>query len=412
LEGCKLGHYRSYRQARATRDNFLESHLTEPNLFDVQGAPILRGTSSYREREWAPLATLIVRLSHLENLDFDVENDFPTPLQEAISQHHPHCRINIWYLQHVAYGVPTFNKDIHHCQSYWGIDFDVLRLSCFNVLSIALPEDENPTFGPAYLDEMLPFLFQVPTLKHLVLQPAFSNPDIPLATLKQEWHALAKSAPPITSVSMLESISTRESGPDESVFLKLSDVVDLSRLRSLEIGNFYSPFTLSRVAVRLPNLERLFISAFPGKWGPGEVGYLDINSDNEDAIAAIQAFNALKYLHISGIRAVSSHNHIIQHRGPTLKGLVIEACKKFRMRTGKRDYGYKYPEMDSGGIRQLAQFCPQLEELRLPIKRSLGNQSECEMYKAVGYFANLHSLVLDLHFDIRPLPLGRQRHET
>ena len=47
-------------------------------------------------------------------------------------------------------------------------------------------------------------------------------------------------------------------------------------------------------------------------------------------------------------------------------------------------------------------LCPNMEELRLQMKRSAGNQAECEMYKALGTFPNLQRLLLDLDFDARP----------
>jgi hypothetical protein len=37
----------------------------------------------------------------------------------------------------------------------------------------------------------------------------------------------------------------------------------------------------------------------------------------------------------------------------------------------------------------------------------MGSQAECELYKALGEFSNLHSLVLDLRFDARPEPARR-----
>jgi hypothetical protein len=54
----------------------------------------------------------------------------------------------------------------------------------------------------------------------------------------------------------------------------------------------------------------------------------------------------------------------------------------------------------------MAQTCPNLEELRLPIRRPRGSGAEYEMYMALGEFVNLHSLLLDLHFDLRRIPVG------
>mgnify|MGYP002717902626 FL=1 len=149
----------------------------------------------------------------------------------------------------------------------------------------------------------------------------------------------------------------------------------------------------------MPNLERLSISTNGRGWRCP-----DLKSDDDIGVSAIRAFNPLVYLHLRGFRSAFSLNQIVQRHGPSLKGLIIVPCIRDKGRT-EEDSGYKYPELDAFGISQLAKSCPQLEELRLPIKRSIGGQEECEMYKAVGGFSNLHSLVLDLHFDPRPRPV-------
>lgn len=68
------------------------------------------------------------------------------------------------------------------------------------------------------------------------------------------------------------------------------------------------------------------------------------------------------------------------------------------------DEGYKYPILDSNEISCLAESCPKLEELRLQVRRSRGCPAECALYKAIGGFTKLHSLILDMHCDPRRLP--------
>lgn len=63
---------------------------------------------------------------------------------------------------------------------------------------------------------------------------------------------------------------------------------------------------------------------------------------------------------------------------------------------------FDYPRLNPSELLEMATLCPNLEELRLPMKRSMGDQTECEMYKALGTFSNLQKLFLDLHFDCRP----------
>jgi hypothetical protein len=86
---------------------------------------------------------------------------------------------------------------------------------------------------------------------------------------------------------------------------------------------------------------------------------------------------------------------IVEQHGPSLKGLIVEPSGQAHS---------EYPRLEVSDIVQLATYCPNLEELRLQIKRPEGSQAECELYQALEKFKNLRSLVLDLHFDARPEP--------
>lgn len=95
---------------------------------------------------------------------------------------------------------------------------------------------------------------------------------------------------------------------------------------------------------------------------------------------------ASKYLYLCPLRSVNSVDRILERHGPSLKGLVIEVSAQVRTPRGtlESDAGLKYPKLDASNISRLAQQCPNLEEIRLQIKRSNGSQAECEMYKALG----------------------------
>jgi hypothetical protein len=178
-------------------------------------------------------------------------------------------------------------------------------------------------------------------------------------------------------------------------------VVDLSHIRSLDMGVFLDPKILTKVASKLIGLERLFLHMDPSKQQ-----LADTTADNEDMITAIQTFRPLKFLCLRDLRSISALDRILLQHGHTLEGLIIEPSNYGRVLRGVYDNGYKYPIMDNYRITQLAQTCPQLQELRLPLKRQQGSSHECNMYRALGQFLHLHTLILDLHCDPRQLPLG------
>jgi hypothetical protein len=395
LEGCKLGNSRFAEDEPATRNTFLESHLTDPSLSHDGGFALLKGSSGYREqeRDWSPLAALIARLCHLGQIEFLADNDFPIALQEAISQHHPKCQLNLWSRQSLKEQESPPGKDLMSLSDGWGIDVNLLRLQGLHTLSVHIPrisEGKSDWIGQT---QILPFLFLPPNLKHLILQKSFTRHRLPITKLNQEWLNCATTTHPMP-ISSLKSLTISQMGPREYILLKLADIVDISQIRSLQLDELFNPPMLAQTAALFPNLERLFISANGRGWR--------FPNDDKDGIAAILAFNPLKYLHIRGLSSASSLNQIAQHHGPSLKGLIIEPTTGFMGKTGSEYYGYQYPELDAFTISQLAKSCPQLEELRLPIKRYMGNQEECEIYKSLGNFSNLYSLVLDLLFDPTP----------
>ena len=77
------------------RKNFLENWLTTYN--PIPGLHVLGNSNGglYRDRSWAPVEYLIACLVHLEQLDFITNNEFTSGLEQAISYHHPNCRVNI-----------------------------------------------------------------------------------------------------------------------------------------------------------------------------------------------------------------------------------------------------------------------------------------------------------------------------
>ncbi|KAJ5192285.1 hypothetical protein N7449_008427, partial [Penicillium cf. viridicatum] len=95
LEGCRFGIISSQAK-RASRERQFPGVSFDRSQF----------VSCHR----APLAALIARLRHLGQIEFLVKNDFPISLQEAISQHHPKCQLNLWWPQDVGTSVPSLKK--------------------------------------------------------------------------------------------------------------------------------------------------------------------------------------------------------------------------------------------------------------------------------------------------------------
>ncbi|KAL2802010.1 hypothetical protein BJX63DRAFT_438266 [Aspergillus granulosus] len=249
------------------------------------------------------------------------------------------------------------------------------------------------------LTEHLPFLAACPNLKHLIIQQYGKYDEIAVAQPK--WRALVSSAKP-TPKARLQSLTIVGQGLRGTMLSKVSDIFDLSSLRSLDIKMSHDSSILQQVAPRLSQLTRLFIS-------------LDLDRD-EDAnpnpqanspslITAILAFHPLEYLCLRGARSPSSLHTILAHHGPSLSGLLIEVSDHAR---SMDDIGLKFPTCSPDDIARIGASCPRLRELRLPIQRTQGDPAECAKYAALGtHFPNLRSLLTDLHCDTRTWPIDR-----
>ncbi|KAL5041129.1 hypothetical protein BDW71DRAFT_212416 [Aspergillus fruticulosus] len=173
------------------------------------------------------------------------------------------------------------------------------------------------------------------------------------------------------------------SGPREHILLDLVGIFNLSTLRSLD-------------------LDRLFISLDTKlNWDP------DLYTNHQGVIEAILAFSSLQYLCLWGVWNVTTLDIILERHRPSLKGLLIEPTKAGRVGPSS-DFHFKYPHPTATDILQFAESAPNLRELRLPLKRNKGNKDECGIYKALGSFTNLRSLLLDLHYDTRTAPIYPQ----
>lgn len=387
-------------QEPAPRNSFLDYWLTTYNPLPGSKVLINQYGGLYRDRNWTPIESLITRLDRLERLDFFTNNEFTSGLERAISQHHPYCRVNIVWRQAIAYGVLNREAKELNPGGYWShyeFDANVLKLPGLHTLAVDLVHNESRLAGREDLDEMLPLLVNAPGLKHLDLQAKSSISKFPTARLREKWQALVDTCLSTQTISPLESITISGAGLREDILFKVAAAGNLSNLRTLVLEHIFDPAGLVKTAGLFPNLERLFID-------PNPLGrrWMHLKTDHDDLIAAIRAFPPLKYLCLHTLRTAESLLRIVERHGPSLKGLIVEPSSSAQS---------QYPRLDIPLLVQLAAYCPSLEELRLQIQRSAGSQAECDIYRALGEFSNLHSLVLDLRIDARP-ELPRQYFDT
>ncbi|KAL4879242.1 hypothetical protein BJY04DRAFT_96798 [Aspergillus karnatakaensis] len=336
-----------------------------------------------------------------------MQNEFPFPLQQALRQHHPDCRLKIWWRQAISHTPPSMEQELHPVTSEvlqgYGSAPNIFQLRGIHTLAVCVNSKYDRESNQIDTDEMFPFLMTLPNLRHLILEPdLFSIDAASCFQAKEGWRKFAAVQLP-SPAAVLESLSVNLF--HEDIVLSLASSVELSRLRSLDIMEYANPSKLAKIAASFPNLERLFIPPNPGgRTNPITGARREANHfiDDCDGIAAICRFPPLKYLWLRALRSSGGLLQILQRHGSSLRGLILEPTRQTRT---SNDGGYKYPELSAADINRLSELCPNLEELRIQVKRSQGSQKETRLYKALGNIDNLRSLVLDLHYEPRSRPL-------
>ncbi|KAJ5703933.1 hypothetical protein N7493_011071 [Penicillium malachiteum] len=353
-----------------------------------------------KTRDWEPVVSFIISLDRLEQFDFIACNDFTSGLIEAFAQHHPDCKLNILNSQPLGYIKPdslVWDEDsltLDELSSAWDevdgdseFDMNTLQLPGLHTLFASLPQTFKQPDGDQRLDDLLPFLFLSAQLKHVSLEASHDVNTSRFDLLQSNWQNVIdtyESKP----VAQLESITISNNRVEGDLFFKLAAAGDLSRLRSLDVSwNCVTP-KLANIAGLFPNLERLFIHVIFKK-GPNVTP-----TYNEELIDGILAFHPLKYLDVRGLRDAESLGRIIQHHGPSLKGLSLFPS---RLR--------QYPRLTLLELHEMAICCPNLEELRLQVTRSGGIKRSVRFTKLSAIFA-----ISKNYFWIWILTLGRIYH--
>jgi hypothetical protein len=161
----------------------------------------------------------------------------------------------------------------------------------------------------------------------------------------------------------------------------------------LEVEHAESVSKMSDLFSRLERLERLFITI-----DTDQVPMLSLREADYKPIFG--NIRSLKMLRVRGVQDKATVYSILEHHGQTLETLIIEPVRSWWGADNCWDY-YVYPVFEHHDIVTFAGMAPQLRELRLTIGRSTGNLQEQRLYEALGSFACLRTLIIDLEYKPR-----------
>ncbi|KAL2857297.1 hypothetical protein BJY01DRAFT_137535 [Aspergillus pseudoustus] len=364
---------------RAANDGFLEPHLTTAGVPGSDYEKWKWVFNFYNPPSWQPLVDLIAMFYRLVELNYALADMFPRSLGEAVRNYHPDCNLNIW------------NGYLPNETSSLSQRLTPNALASLNPRSFVAvcPAQNLVTSNDIYtnlLRQILPGLSACLNLKHLTIHWGNSTLNGLYEEIVQAWGSHPQSTCPV----QLRSLTLQGSTPLTNVLYAMARLFDLSDLSSLDLTALSNPYIIREASLRLKRLRALYVSMDPDF-------SLNAPRDNQETVHAILSMNPLQFLCLRGVRKESTLHEILAAHGSTLRGLILEVVQY-----GSSPNGFfSHPEMNQANISKIAGLCPNLQELRLPLKRTMGDRFECVKYRTLGEFSQLRTLVIDLMCDPR-----------
>lgn len=351
----------------------------------------------YCEPDWSPLEVLLSRLSRVNELHYVACNMFPSCLLNAIHEFHPKCQLNIWCHQDSTRPLDHLPEQPGRTR---GLSTDIepfetalLKSPCLHFLKIGCwVARSNNTRNGAQEEAVISALNMAPNLKHINIGPVLTK-EIFVDKTNRHWNDWLSSSSETSRDSVRPkpiSITIDYQIFDcTAVLSTLCRQMNLSGLRYLDLGVF-NPSTLEEVSNKLPSLEGLFVKL-------DSMPQVSDARDHEDRAKTM--FLSLKPLRFIGIKGHCSKELVVAvliHHGSTLQSFIIEKTQRFFTFQPNIGGKYNYPAFDKTDITDIARQVPHLQNLRVPLERSLEKEQELAFCDALGEFPAVKNLIIDI----------------
>ncbi|GIK02987.1 hypothetical protein Aspvir_007053 [Aspergillus viridinutans] len=323
---------------------------------------------------WESVAELIKRLPALDNLHHLHYEQFPPCLLQALHQHRPKCRLHLHSFVLQSIWEPTVEEheyclvtspSLHSITPYYDTSTPEgiwQKQSFVRILGLA---PNLKAIYPRAKDG--PYIASGAGMAKLTRNPGDNHPAaIECLRVKQTYYPMVAAA--------LE---------------QWAPYIDFSTVQILDLGSFMHIAALSAWADHLhfPALRtlRLFLGTTEGGAEQAPVFY-------SQAARFLQSLPSLSEIHLIAWHSQLSIGTLVKHHGPRLRKLSVT--------------GLPWQCFTEHDILQLGRYCPLLQKMSIPIRRTQGDAREVALYKALGTIRNLK--FLDLALDVSDPTLYRR----
>lgn len=370
--------------------------------FVVYDEPVIV-KSSNEDKAWSPVVDLLQTVLCPRDLIYDCQSQFPPSLLETLHQQHPKCR-----LHHLTFRFRTL---------LWGTPYRYeMQLATspslhrLNVVCAWRDSDGDDDFNLEATMDLASGL--APNLKEVSIVEVW-----PLGCWRYDrrhralWQGLpglvGKVGGSLTSwtwVGCYDGVGTniRKNWPKNT---------DLTHLQHLTIGRFHDTHLgISGDEMEwiiqnrsFPRLKTLSVALTRNDYFVDRPNYVD------NVVSFFQAFRPLEELSVDGPIDAQIMETILSRHGNTLKKLTLHPKEEWFEDVNGRNAANTPMIFTKDHLSQIANYCPLLEELSVPVKRKESRASEVELYRCFGKMKSLRYLFLVLDCSTWIAPERRQR---
>jgi hypothetical protein len=346
--------------------------------------------SSEEDMAWAPIVNLLQVKTHLKDLVYDCQSQFPPSLLRALHEQHPQCRLHhlTFRFRTLLWGEPhAYEMQLATSPSLYRV-----KLAC-----APRDTDSDDDFNLEAMMELSAGL--APNLKDVIILNLLPGRSLKSVRPRGSWQSL----PGFTSdkLGSLTSLSLKGVSRLNSLTMlqNWARHIDFACLQHLTLGGCYdaktsglSGETMEWVAQNhsFPRVKTLSVYLIRDDLFHERPHY------SEHAISFFQAFESLKELSIDGPIDSQVLDTVLSHHGQTLKKLSLHPFEEAFTDSNGRDRRDIPLEFTKDRVSQIEAQCPILEELAITVKRNKSSASEAEIYRCFGGMKDLRFLFLIL----------------
>lgn len=192
----------------------------------------------------------------------------------------------------------------------------------------------------------------------------------------------------------LRSLVFRQSATDEEM-LRYGELTDLTTLRHL---------TPKKIGSHVPPLPTLASQARAGEFRNLTslcLREMDAMGDGLSALnELLENVGRLQHLCLSGFVGNDSFDIILRRHGKTLRSLHLDPYGHFLENDEHKPS--ELLKMSAADVQYMAESCPDLTEIEIPVSRSHGDAREVAVYRALSRFRHLKRAWLHLYYWVGP----------